>query len=304
MRRKGSPNTATKLAGALFGALGVLILAKAVAGLGSDRRARLPVEAAPSQSLTNAPPYSAFRRVVIAYVAQHEGGQIGTSAINANSDGAGLSYGLIQWAQRPGGLGKVLAKMQQRDPQAFAQTFGIPWQELLRVTNASDEAGRMAPVGGVLLWQEPWISRFRQSGAYLPFVEAQWDMAENGEHMKGAEKAARILGVFSQRALTLLYDRAVQQGAYAIPKHAQEVADRYAAQGVRPGERQILLDFQRQAASGFSSANQPGSSWRPVGDVWHKFRGSIDLYADVMKRSDHVLNDPMLSDAPLPGFPR
>ena len=44
---------------------------------------------------------------VLARVSKHEGRH---DSLNLNYDGAGLSFGIIQWAQKPGSLGVLLAE--------------------------------------------------------------------------------------------------------------------------------------------------------------------------------------------------
>ena len=120
---------------------------------------------------------------VIARVSAHEGSY---DSLNLNSDGAGLSFGILQWAQKPGTLGGLLTAMYQADPDRFVATFGPAWSELLQATTA----GSLAPVGGVVLWKEPWIGRFRAAGRDPVFVEVQNRMAAEGDHFKGALEAA------------------------------------------------------------------------------------------------------------------
>ena len=94
---------------------------------------------------------------VIARVSRHEGTY---DSLNLNTDGAGLSFGIVQWAQKPGGLGALLHEMWAADPERFATTFGPSSRTLLDST----ASGRLDPVGGTVLWQEPWVSRFRAAG--------------------------------------------------------------------------------------------------------------------------------------------
>ena len=99
----------------------------------------------------------------------------------------GLSFGIIQWAQKPGSLGVLLAEMQRTNPARFATTFGPDWPALLQTT----AAGSLAPVGGQVLWREPWVSRFQAAGRDPVFVAVQNRLAKNGEHFQGAIEAAR-----------------------------------------------------------------------------------------------------------------
>ena len=62
---------------------------------------------------------------VIRRTADREGSY---ASLNPNSDGAGLSFGILQWTQASGNLVKLLATMYGLDPAAFAQIFGSLWQ--------------------------------------------------------------------------------------------------------------------------------------------------------------------------------
>jgi len=158
-----------------------------------------------------------IRRVVM-HTAGRESGSAAFSAVNPNRDGAGTSYGLVQWTQKSGNLGKLLEKMHAADPDVFAATFGPYWSELLWVVQTPDYM--MGPVGGVLLWREPWVSRFRAAGKVPAFQAVQMTEARTGEHFRGAVDAARIMRIATERALSLFYDTSIQQG----PGRAREVA--------------------------------------------------------------------------------
>ncbi len=84
---------------------------------------------------------------MLAAVVRHEAGGLNYGAQNRNWDGAGLSYGVLQWTQISGNLGKLLAAMVRADQANFLRIFGEHASELLRVT---------AP-GGVLALTTPKI---------------------------------------------------------------------------------------------------------------------------------------------------
>ena len=63
-------------------------------------------------------------RVLVAVV-RHEAGGLNYGAQNRNWDGAGLSYGVLQWTQISGNLGKLLAAMVRADQGAFHRIFGV-----------------------------------------------------------------------------------------------------------------------------------------------------------------------------------
>jgi hypothetical protein len=132
-------------------------------------------------------------------------------AVNANTDGAGLSWGLIQFTQSGGALGDVLSAAEQRDPAQFAAVFGDDSQALLATTGAATSSERMQPVAGANLWEAPWIARFRAAGAVAACQAAQNQVAIE-RYFDPLLAFADWLGFDSERALTMLYDRGVQQG--------------------------------------------------------------------------------------------
>ncbi|HZW14398.1 MAG TPA: LysM peptidoglycan-binding domain-containing protein [Noviherbaspirillum sp.] len=93
------------------------------------------------------------------------------SSINADSEfrGAGdtsyahvvhvgLSWGLIQFTQDGGSLGRVLKRMHEKAPAKFRATFGSNWNELLTLTNSGlsnapeISLGVPAPQSGLEYW--------------------------------------------------------------------------------------------------------------------------------------------------------
>jgi len=236
---------------------------------------------------------------VIARTSRHEGSY---ASQNRNSDGAGLSFGILQWAQLPGSLGKLLAAMQQADPAAFARIFGPAWQQLLATT----KAGSLAPVGGEVLWKRPWTTRFKEAGNYEVFRAVQRRMAQEGSHFRGAVDTARILGVATERSMSLFFDTSVQQGAGAARKVARQVAERFTKAGrTSVPYRELLLAYAQRAADRCRTFNRPSSSssgrlrWVQEGNEWHLWAGKFNLYKAIHRRRMGIVNDPDLSDEPV-----
>jgi hypothetical protein len=279
---RGSP--LVLLGGGLAAAFGWLLL--------TSRTARSAVH----------PPSASDDRVwirrVIAFVSATEGR---TDSLNRNLDGAGLSYGILQWNQRSGNLGVLLRAFYEADPTAFVQIFGPTSSVLLEAT----VRGGLERVDGALLWEEPWVSRFVAAGRYAPFVAVQWRLAEQGEHFQGALDAARILHVHTERAMALFFDRSVQQG----PGAARQMAEQLRAHGVS-GYPEVLRAYGELAAARFRRTTPPPSPqfspraphivWKRVGDEWHAVAGRWDLYLDVRRRSSRILGATQLSDQQLP----
>ena len=235
---------------------------------------------------------------VLAVVSGSEGGY---SSVNPNTDGAGLSFGLLQWTQASGNLGKLLGAMQQDDAPAFARGFGTPHAELLRQTRSTDQTVRLAPVGGVLLWREPWLSRFRSAGAHPTFRLTQDRLALEGEHMRAALELAWGLGGPTERSVALLFDTAVQQGPNAAKRIASQVVQALQAEGYTTvSSAELLSRYAAQAAAPYRRRSPPESSrytWKRASDgSYHAWVGSVDLYADITRRRQAILTHPELGD--------
>jgi hypothetical protein len=236
---------------------------------------------------------------VIARTSAHEGGY---NATNPNSDGAGLAYGILQWTQASGNLGKVLAAMHAADPAAFAAIFRSP-SELLAATA---RAGKTS-VAGAHLWQEPWLSRFRAAGAHPAFQRAQDEVAATDQHMRAALGISRTLSVATERALALFFDTAVQQGPNGAPRVAEATRKVFLDQGLTTVPyNDLLATFVQKAADRARRSSPPdpssptASRWRQVGREWHLFGGKVDLYYNILARRRAILQDPNLSDEPIP----
>jgi hypothetical protein len=160
---------------------------------------------------------------LVQQVAPFESGAEGYSAIDADGEfndathsayqrtHLGLSWGLVQFNQRGGGLGRVLVACERRAPVLFRETFGKERDRLIHVSTAATEEERIQPVGGTPLWHEPWIARFRHAGRVPQFQAAQNEVAIEA-YLDPNLSFAAALGLDSDRALAMLYDRCVHMG--------------------------------------------------------------------------------------------
>lgn len=235
-------------------------------------------------------------REVLRRVSHHEGTY---TSINANTDGAGVSYGIIQWTQISGNLGRLLQAMRDRDPGAFDTATEGRGQALLDATRGEG----LRTADGELLWSSTWRRRLVALGNVPAFREVQEDMALQGEHWRGAEDAAATLGIRTARSMALFYDTSVQQG----PGKARSIATKLRAwadqQSPPLTPAKLLESYAWLCAAPFRATQNPGThprsprlQWRQVGAEWHVFAGKIDLYADITRRRNGILADATLSD--------
>lgn len=258
--------------------------------------------------------------VLLEHTSAHEGTY---SSVQENLDGQGVSYGILQWTQRGGGLGEVLAAMRAADPAQFAQTFGAPWPELLAATAAQS----LEPVAGALLWREPWLSRFRAAGRVPAFQAAQVRLASQGPYMRAAATIAGLLGVKTERAMALYFNRTVHQGAAGATAVARDLARWYAEDPRRRPSTPagVLAQYGWKCAAQFRRTSPPSSPWKnsahtvqwvqlapgsleydldgprlvrrqQSGPTWHAVTGPWDLWDLIIKRTDQLLNAGTLRD--------
>jgi len=196
---------------------------------------------------------------LLAKTSEHEGTYW---SIQRNLDGQGVSYGIIQWTQKGGGLYTVLAAMQRADPATFAATFG--GASLSQALLAHTAARNMGPLDGANLWDPPWLGRFASAGHVPAFQQAQRDTAKRGEHMQGAIAVAQLLGVSSERALVICYNRSVHQGPAGAMGVAKDLVALYASgrHPRPPSEIQVLAEYGWLCAAQFRIPKNLGNGRR------------------------------------------
>jgi len=177
------------------------------------------------------------RKKIVEAVGKFESGATGSpyKAINADTEFSsltwhaaykkyhiGLSYGIVQFTQDGGSLGTLLGMMRGRDKAVFDKTFGGAKlaDELISVTTATGPISketktgrsvRVQPVDGKDIWLSPWKERFEAAGDHTPFQAAQNELA-NSEYLDPILEFCNFLGLDTDRAIAMVYDRAVNMG--------------------------------------------------------------------------------------------
>ncbi len=156
---------------------------------------------------------------ILSVVAQMEGaGQF--TAMNKNLDHAGLSFGLIQWAQKPGRLTEIL--------NAFSTASAPDFVRILGGGDAGVANGLIAhtqqPGGGVDhttgqttdpafdLVNDPWVSWFSAAALWMPFQQVQVQTALNDFRSSLTQIKQYAPQLNSERAVGFMLDLANQFG--------------------------------------------------------------------------------------------
>ena len=162
-------------------------------------------------------PFTGMLRVM-SITTEFEGGGRFT-AQNRNTDRAGLSYGLIQWAQRPGRLRDIVSAFQTEEPQLFASIFGDGDANLAqRLVAHTKKANGGVNVNGTTtdpafnLISNPWTGRFHRAAltAALQKVQVRTALAAFNKSFEFLQGFAS--GITSERAVAFMLDVANQHG--------------------------------------------------------------------------------------------
>src|SRR5262245_10636107 len=120
---------------------------------------------------------------LVSLTSQFEGAGLFT-AINRNTDGAGLSCGLIQWAQKPRRLNELLGGFESLEPALFRRIFGAGDAALAQrlVDHTGKTNGGVDTSGATTdpqfdLIAAPWDARFIEAGRRTELQRAQLDLA-------------------------------------------------------------------------------------------------------------------------------
>jgi hypothetical protein len=180
--------------------------------------AQSPIISRPYLTLVLDFAYSGLAKI-LSVVAQMEGGGR-FAALNLNTDWCGLSFGLIQWAQKPGRLAEILSAFNNAERDDFVQVFGAGSvavaDGLLGHTRKPyggvDRKAGTASDAGFDLVREPWVSRFRRAALWVPFqkVQVQTALVAFQHSCDGIRKFAPE--VHSEQGIAFMIDVANQFG--------------------------------------------------------------------------------------------
>lgn len=156
---------------------------------------------------------------ILSVVTQMEGaGKF--AAMNLNTDGAGLSYGLIQWAQKPGRLAEIVNAFCEADAGQFVRIFGEGdaglaqglIAHLRKSCGGVDETSGRTSRAKFDLVNEPWVRRFQAAALFVPFQRVQVQAALKDFKNSLAKVRQYAPQLSSERAAGFVLDLANQFG--------------------------------------------------------------------------------------------
>jgi hypothetical protein len=207
------------------------------------------------------------------------------AALNLNTDKKGLSFGLIQWAQKPGRLNEIVTAFRNADPGRFHSTFGGQTAAEGLIQHTAKKSGGVDPVSGLTtdpafdLISEPWVSRFRAAGLDPVFQRAQVATATTDAQSAYATLQSQTPLITTQRGVAFLLDVANQHGAGGAASIYQTVAPSSTA------EPDLLKRMRDESVRRVTAQYGQGSPEA----------------ASTASRRDWFLTTPVLSDVPFVG---
>jgi peptidoglycan hydrolase-like protein with peptidoglycan-binding domain len=172
------------------------------------------------------------------------------TAMNRNTDRAGLSFGLIQWAQKPGRLAELARAFFAADAARFVQVFGAGdaalakdlIAHLSRPRGGADATGRTRDVRFDLV-AEPWVSRFLAAGRDRGWQRVQLNQAIRAYQASFNRIRAFAPATRSERAIAFLLDLANQHGDAG----AESICRRSLRPGISEGDLLARMEAESLA---------------------------------------------------------
>jgi peptidoglycan hydrolase-like protein with peptidoglycan-binding domain len=159
------------------------------------------------------------------------GGRLGT--LNLNTDQCGVSFGILQWSQKPGQLRVILQACCTREPAEWERIMGGTSGGTGILDHTAQRNGGVDTRGSSIdprfeLTEDPWKTRLEALGASPAMQRVQVDLASNiyTNELKQAREYAH--GIQSERGFAFLLDLANQFGAGRV---AQQYAQQYKTAG-------------------------------------------------------------------------
>ncbi|HJX28457.1 MAG TPA: peptidoglycan-binding domain-containing protein [Thermoanaerobaculia bacterium] len=221
---------------------------------------------------------------LVGLTSQFEGAGL-FAALNKNTDRAGLSFGLIQWAQKPRRLHDILAGFQSKQPDLFVQVFGGGDASLAQglLTHTAKPNGGVDSQGKTTdsrfdLIQDPWVSRFRQAALDPTLQRVQLDVASAAFNSTVHQVQGYAPDIRSERGIAFMLDLANQHGDGGAKSIYTTVA--------KPGMSEADLMKSMEAES--------------VARVQRQF-GPGSIVDSTRNRREAFRTTPLLSDQPFRG---
>ena len=147
--------------------------------------------------------------------------------ISGDFDGQGISFGVLQWNFGQGSLQPLLKDMMERHPEVISSIFGADFDAFAEALNAekSDLLGFARSVQHPVTHAvfEPWRGFAKTLGRTPQFQKIQTEYASG--IFRRAIGMCENFGLWSERAVALMFDIVTQNGSIGKVTRAQIMGD-------------------------------------------------------------------------------
>jgi peptidoglycan hydrolase-like protein with peptidoglycan-binding domain len=140
--------------------------------------------------------------------------------LNLNTDQCGVSFGILQWSQKPGQLRRFLQACSAREPVEWTRIMG---SDSILDSTAADPAFDLT--------KDPWKARLEALGASLPIQRVQLELAAETYSAELARETAYANKTTSERGFAFLLDLANQFGPGRVEQQYKRAAQPGVAEG-------------------------------------------------------------------------
>lgn len=190
------------------------------------------------------------------------------TCMNLNTDKCGLSFGIIQWAQRPGRLHGILAAFRKAAPTAMREIVESDAALDGLLTHTARPNGGVNPGTGETLdsrfdlIREPWKSRFESMGRDRTMQKVQVETATAAFRASLAQLQGEAPAIGSQRGVAFLLDLANQHGDGGARSILRKVSKPGMSEAAlleaveRESVRRVAAQYGTASAEAASTANR------------------------------------------------
>ena len=151
------------------------------------------------------------------------GGAFGS--LNLNTDQCGVSFGILQWSQKPGQLHKLLLACNTEEPAEWSHIIGgTAILDHTAKPNGGVDARGYSVDPGFELTKDPWKARLLALGASPAMQRIQLALASDAYLTELTAIGATTPEIRSERGHAFLLDLANQFGPGRIAQHYQTAA--------------------------------------------------------------------------------
>lgn len=135
------------------------------------------------------------------------------AGLSGDFDGQGISFGVLQWNFGQGSLPPLLIEMDTKHSNTLRNVFGsnyTTFQSIIRASKTQQMAwARSIQIKNRL--NEPWRSQFKALGATKEFQDIE--VLHATQVFQRAKTMCHEYGVFTERAVALMFDIVTQNGS-------------------------------------------------------------------------------------------